>query len=458
MRSRSGFATFHLVVEPARRPVALADRNRDRMVRPDDLPDDRAIAKDSFQGLLEAPPSYPGRCCLPWICLVWRDRMFRRHRGGSQEPTAQDQYCNHFSHYGLQTRLCCNPYTIEGWAPEACIVEESLVSGRPMAATLVASHPKLDSPPFHRVDKLFRMSLPSMPTEDLSCHPGDRGAPVARHRRQRNDARPRAATQIAHILRGKHKATFTPHLDSGDFVVVINAHEVKLTGKKWAGKLYYDHTLFPGGLITRSAEKLRAHKPTELVRRAVWVMLPKGPLGRKIVKKLKILCIGRASARGPRAQAARQECLGSSMEKQTTREQNTTRATGRRKEAVARVRVMPGTGQITVNDRSMENYFSRATSRMVGRAAARADPYRWQVRRLRQCLGGVDGQADAVKLGISRALCTINKEYRTPLGACRLDALPTRSQRSARSTVSLARANASSTRSARSPCRRSLSW
>jgi large subunit ribosomal protein L13 len=98
----------------------------------------------------------------------------------------------------------------------------------------------------------------------------------------------RAATRIASVLRGKHKTTFTPHVDTGDFVVVVNAHKVKLTGRKWETKLYYDHSLFPGGLTIRTAEQLRAHKPTELVRRAVWGMLPKGPLGRKIIKKLKV--------------------------------------------------------------------------------------------------------------------------------------------------------------------------
>jgi large subunit ribosomal protein L13 len=98
----------------------------------------------------------------------------------------------------------------------------------------------------------------------------------------------RAATKIASVLRGKHKTTFTPHVDTGDFVVVVNAHKVKLTGKKWQIKLYRDHSLFPGGLTTRTAEQLLAHKPTELVRRAVRGMLPKGPLGRRIVKKLKV--------------------------------------------------------------------------------------------------------------------------------------------------------------------------
>ncbi|HJZ87225.1 MAG TPA: 50S ribosomal protein L13 [Polyangia bacterium] len=98
----------------------------------------------------------------------------------------------------------------------------------------------------------------------------------------------RAATKIAHVLRGKHKTTFTPHVDTGDFVIVVNAHKIHLTGKKWEIKLYQDHSLFPGGLTTRTAAQLLAHKPTELVRRAVWGMLPKGPLGRRMVKKLKI--------------------------------------------------------------------------------------------------------------------------------------------------------------------------
>ena len=98
----------------------------------------------------------------------------------------------------------------------------------------------------------------------------------------------RASTQIAHVLRGKHKPTYTPHVDSGDFVVVVNAHKVVLTGKKLTDKLYYDHTLFPGGLITTTAEKMLAKKPIELIRRAVWGMLPKGPLGRQLYKKLKV--------------------------------------------------------------------------------------------------------------------------------------------------------------------------
>jgi len=98
----------------------------------------------------------------------------------------------------------------------------------------------------------------------------------------------RAASKIASILRGKHRPTYTTHADAGDFVVVINAEKVKLTGKKWTDKIYYDHSLFPGGLKTNSAQQLLAKHPEDLVKRAVWGMLPKGPLGRRIYKKLKV--------------------------------------------------------------------------------------------------------------------------------------------------------------------------
>ena len=98
----------------------------------------------------------------------------------------------------------------------------------------------------------------------------------------------RAAAKIASVLRGKCKPTFTTHADAGDFVVVVNAEKVRLTGKKWTDKLYRHHSLFPGGLAEYSAKDLVARHPTELVKRAVWGMLPKGPLGRRIYKKLKV--------------------------------------------------------------------------------------------------------------------------------------------------------------------------
>lgn len=98
----------------------------------------------------------------------------------------------------------------------------------------------------------------------------------------------RAATRIATVLRGKHKPTFTPNVDCGDFVIVLNASKVKLTGNKLKDKLYRHHTLFPGGLVEKSAENVLASSPDRAIRDAVWGMLPKGPLGRRIIKKLKV--------------------------------------------------------------------------------------------------------------------------------------------------------------------------
>ena len=98
----------------------------------------------------------------------------------------------------------------------------------------------------------------------------------------------RAATTIASVLRGKHKPIFTPHADCGDFVVVINADKVKLTGKKWDDKEYIHHTMFIGGLKTYSARQAVARRPTRLVEDAVRRMLPRTALGRALMKKLKI--------------------------------------------------------------------------------------------------------------------------------------------------------------------------
>ena len=98
----------------------------------------------------------------------------------------------------------------------------------------------------------------------------------------------RAATKIASVLRGKHKPTYSPNVDMGDFVIVINAGGSKLTGNKMDGKIYYKHTLYPGGLKTRTAKQVIADDPARAIRDAVWGMLPKGPLGRRIIKKLKI--------------------------------------------------------------------------------------------------------------------------------------------------------------------------
>jgi len=98
----------------------------------------------------------------------------------------------------------------------------------------------------------------------------------------------RIATQAANLLRGKGKPSFTPHVDCGDFVVVVNAGKVKLTGGKGAKKLYYRHSEYPGGISIRTADELREKFPDRLVREAVVGMLPKNRLGRQLATKLKV--------------------------------------------------------------------------------------------------------------------------------------------------------------------------
>jgi large subunit ribosomal protein L13 len=98
----------------------------------------------------------------------------------------------------------------------------------------------------------------------------------------------RLASQIALRLRGKHKAIYTPHVDTGDFIVVLNAEKITLTGKKLTDKIYYSYSGYPGGLRETAAGKMLAEKPENLIRIAVAGMLPKNNLGRKMLKKLKV--------------------------------------------------------------------------------------------------------------------------------------------------------------------------
>ena len=96
----------------------------------------------------------------------------------------------------------------------------------------------------------------------------------------------RVASKAAHLLRGKHKPTFTPHVDCGDYVIIINASEVNLTGNKLEDKIYYNHSMYPGGLRERTAKVMREQYPEEMIERAVKGILPKGRLGRQMYKKL----------------------------------------------------------------------------------------------------------------------------------------------------------------------------
>lgn len=98
----------------------------------------------------------------------------------------------------------------------------------------------------------------------------------------------RLAAKVATLLRGKHKPTFTPHVDTGDHVVIVNAEKIRLTGNKMESKTYSNHSGYPGGLKTLTAEHIHRKQPTELLTRAIEGMLPKTPLGNHMAKKLRV--------------------------------------------------------------------------------------------------------------------------------------------------------------------------
>jgi len=98
----------------------------------------------------------------------------------------------------------------------------------------------------------------------------------------------RLASEVARRLRGKHKPEFTPHMDTGDYIVVVNAGKIRVTGNKAKGKVYYNHSGYIGGMKEITFEKLLAKSPSEVIQRAVKGMLPKGPLGRDMLRKLRI--------------------------------------------------------------------------------------------------------------------------------------------------------------------------
>ena len=98
----------------------------------------------------------------------------------------------------------------------------------------------------------------------------------------------RIATEIASRLRGKHKPEFTPHVDTGDYIVIVNAEKITVTGNKAKGKIYYSHTGYPGGIKDMTFEKLIEKAPERVLEKAVKGMLPRGPLGREMFRKLKV--------------------------------------------------------------------------------------------------------------------------------------------------------------------------
>ena len=217
----------------------------------------------------------------------------------------------------------------------------------------------------------------------------------------------RLATQIADTLRGKGKPQYTPHVDTGDFVIVVNAEKIHVTGKKLDEKMVRWHSGYPGGLKERTLREQLERRPTEVIRKAVKGMLPKNKLAAAQIRKLKVY----AGPEHPHsAQAA--EAAGARPMAEIAQY----RGTGKRKTSVARVILRPGDGGTWINGRSLEDYFPRATHRTLALSPLKiADAEGRYDLRVRVHGGGISGQAGAVRHGIARALVEADPELRVPL-------------------------------------------
>ena len=224
----------------------------------------------------------------------------------------------------------------------------------------------------------------------------------------------RLATEIATVLRGKNKPTFTPHLDTGDFVIVVNAEKVEVTGKKASQKLYRRHSGRPGGMKIDKFESLQERIPERIIEQAVKGMLPHNSLGRQQFKKLKVY----KGVDHPHA-AQNPVLLNNLFIKMNSQIKNNAVywGTGRRKTSVARVRLIPGNGQIKINGRSGDDYLNfnplhlnsiKAPLQTLGLE----NSYDILVNVFG---GGLTGQADAIKQGAARALCELSPDNRKPL-------------------------------------------
>jgi small subunit ribosomal protein S9 len=254
----------------------------------------------------------------------------------------------------------------------------------------------------------------------------------------------RLASQTAVLLRGKHKPTFAPHVDTGDFVIIINAEKVALTGNKAQQKRAYRHSGFPGGLSSMSYAELLDKFPEgrrEGRARHAPQELPRSPAA----DQAQGLHRRRAPPRGPEARALRDHPGGPVMTADNTTDvaldvdepelsEYTTEtdapsrraasrpssaapgaATGRRKQAIARVRIVPGTGEWTINGRTLENYFPNKVHQQIVNEPLKVleldGAYDVLVR---VHGGGPSGQAGAVRLGVARSLNGVDEELNRP--------------------------------------------
>jgi small subunit ribosomal protein S9 len=237
----------------------------------------------------------------------------------------------------------------------------------------------------------------------------------------------RLATIVAMRLRGKHKPTFTPHVDDGDNVIIVNADKVVLTGNKREDKVYRHHTGYIGGIKERTARSILEGKfPQRVVEKAVERMLPRGPLGRVQLGNLRVYESQEQEERVTMAETMQSldqlSALKPAAAPETPRyvqkldKQGRAYATGKRKDAVARVWVKPGAGKILVNTRDFEVYFARPVLRMLIQQPLVAANRNGQYDIV--CTvsgGGLSGQAGAVRHGLSKALMNFEPELRGAL-------------------------------------------
>ncbi len=222
----------------------------------------------------------------------------------------------------------------------------------------------------------------------------------------------RLAAGVAEVLSGKNKPTFTPHVDTGDFVVIINADKVVLTGKKLLKKEYFHYTGYIGGDRYQKAGDALREKPVWVVEHAIRGMLPKTKLGDQMYRKLKVY----AGSEHPHAAQQPEELkfdIRYPEGKEMKMAEATYYGTGRRKTSVARVRLVAGQGNIVINGRVLDDYFDLKTLEIIVKQPLELTGTTAVYDVIASVKGGgASGQAGAIRHGISRALLEVDPEYR----------------------------------------------
>ena len=205
----------------------------------------------------------------------------------------------------------------------------------------------------------------------------------------------RLATEVVNILSGKNKPEYTPNADMGDYVIVVNANDINVTGKKLDQKLYYRHSGYPGGIKSKPLREVIESTASDAIKSAVKGMLPKSKLGRQMFTKLKVY-------NDDQHPHAAQKPVSIELQENKLEQIITV---GRRKTSTARVFLQKGTGEITVNKKKLDVYFGREVAQMVVKQPLVSTDLSNGVDITATVKGGGSfGQAGAIRLGIARAL------------------------------------------------------